>query len=380
MTTSPTTAAAIDLITSSEPVSQDDIDRRLSPAHRIGPASAVLQTVQAIRLSRPRVVRSTRESDQLTAVHVESEAGIAGIVYVQETAEGRLEGLRLVAAVPPLADADDLRGALSDVAGTVSVLIRDGARLDRSGAEVVAGSSLMKLFLLDAALGAVESGEFSLATDCVIRASDISYLSSGLTPAHIGRSVSLRDLCSLMVLRSDNSAADILLRILGAERILATAESHGLSRALNTPLLSTRDYYRRAWGAAADPAADHATVDALLRANALEDIRYPDGLDYFVTPESIDSVMRRLSERPWTPWLTENRWETAPIIQFKGGSAPGVLAGSWLLVTPDSVKGLTFCLNGDQPLGAIEEVYAFACAEAVLSTGDMSRSDGTRGI
>ncbi|QHC55087.1 serine hydrolase [Rathayibacter tanaceti] len=260
------------------------------------------------------------------------------------------------------------------------MLIRDGAGLERAGADVVAGSSLMKLFLLDAALGAVESGEFSLATECLIRASDISYLSSGLTTAHIGRPVSIRDLCSLMILRSDNSAADILLRILGPERILSTAESHGLSRTINTPLLSTRDYFSRAWGAGMDPAADHADIDALLRANALEEIRYTDGLDYFMTLESVDSVMRRLSERPWTPWLTENRSESAPIVQFKGGSAPGVLAGSWLLVAPDSVRGLTFCLNGDQPLGAIEEVYAFTCAEAVLTTGDVSQSDGTRGV
>lgn len=79
-------------------------------------------------------------------------------------------------------------------------------------------------------------------------------------------------------------------------------------------------------------------------------------------------------------------------MQFKGGSAPGVLAGSWLIVGPDSARGLTFCLNGDRPFGAIEEVYAFSCAEALLSkeavltgdavlvTGEALHDDETEGI
>lgn len=392
MTTSRTTAAAVELLLSGEQVSKDEIDRRLRPAHRIGPESAVLQTVQAIQLSRPRFVNSTRESARLTAVQIESEAGIAGVVYVQETGDGRLEGMRLTTPVPRIRDAEELRRALSAVAGTVSVLTRDGGVVAQSGPDVVAGSSLMKLFILDATLAAVESRAFSLATECVILKSDISYLSSGLTTAHIGTSIPVGDLCSLMTLRSDNTAADLLLRILGPEKILATAEFHGVPRTLNTPLLSTRDYLLRAWGRGLESAADHSVIDSHLRASALNSIRYTDGLDYFITPESIDSVMRRLSERSWTPWHMENHPEGEPIVQFKGGSAPGVLAGSWLFVGPDSARGLTFCLNEDRALGAIEEVYAFSCAEALLSkeavltgyavlaTGEASHDDETVGI
>ncbi|AZZ54664.1 serine hydrolase [Rathayibacter iranicus] len=392
MKTSPTTAAAIELFLSGEQVSKDEIDRRLRPAQRIGPESAVLQTVQAIQLSRPRLVHSTRESACLTAVQVESEGGIAGVVYVQETADGRLEGLRLTTPVPRIRDAEELRMALSAVAGTVSVLSRDGGIVARSGPNVIAGSSLMKLFILDATLAAVESRALSLATECVIRQSDISYLSSGLTAAHVGKSISVGDLCSLLTLRSDNTAADLFLRILGSEKILATAEFHGVPRTLNTPLLSTREYFLRAWGRGMESVAEHSVVDSHLRERALKCIRYTDGLDYFITLESIDNVMRRLSERSWTPWHVENHPEGAPIMQFKGGSAPGVLAGSWLIVGPDSARGLTFCLNGDRPFGAIEEVYAFSCAEALLSkeavltgdavlvTGEALHDDETEGI
>lgn len=398
--------AVVDLLTTTEPITQAVVDERLRPAHRIGPESAILQTLQSVRLSGLRVLGVSAEPAEvvrLTSIRVTTAVGVDAVVYVQETADGRLEGLRFVTPVPAITDAEQLRAALSVVGETVSVLTRSAGEVQQVGAEVVAGSSLMKLFILDSVLAAVDRGELSLEHECVIRRSDIAYLSSGLTTEHIGLPVTIRDLATLMTVRSDNSAADILTRVIGADRILADAAAHGLPGELNTPFRTTKAYFRQAWGAAITDGATHAEIDAHLRRVALETIVHSAGFDYFLRLEAVDSVMRSLSRRRWTPWMSvstngadqhvesvsgddsrervshQNRPSDAPIdekstdsyepvTQFKGGSAPGVLAGAWFRRDGDSETGLAFCLNESKPLGAIEEIYAFTCAEALLGT------------
>lgn len=228
-------------------------------------------------------------------------------------------------------------------------------------------ASTFKLWVLEAVARAVEDGTLSWNQRLTVD-DDVRSLPSGtLQDQPTGHQVSLSQAAAGMIAISDNTAADMLIRAVGRDAVEATMRDTGHSAPeLNTPLLTTREFFTigwsaggallEAWRAAADAgspddvaAARRNVVDDVPRgplsvtADDVEDPVWPDGVDWFATPGDVCRIMAALHARPaddpdgamLRTILGHNRGtdidpSTWPYVAYKGGSARGVLAASWL--------------------------------------------------
>jgi len=111
---------------------------------------------------------------------------------------------------------------LKDIPGQTGFYYK---RLD--GSEIVAfnedrifyAASLIKIPILIEAFDRVRLGEMDFDKKYEVRKSDKVPSCGALTYMHDGLEVTFRDLCVLMIIHSDNTAANMLIRILDMERI-----------------------------------------------------------------------------------------------------------------------------------------------------------------
>lgn len=87
------------------------------------------------------------------------------------------------------------------------------------GDTVMYAASVIKLFILAAAHAAVEAGRLTFETEYTLRREVCVPSCGALTYMHNGLQVTVRDLCNLMVILSDNTATNCLIDLLGEEEI-----------------------------------------------------------------------------------------------------------------------------------------------------------------
>ncbi|MBD7980726.1 serine hydrolase [Oerskovia merdavium] len=221
--------------------------------------------------------------------------------------------------------------------------------------EVLPLGSIFKLYVLGAVSQAVEAGTLTWDDELTVT-DDVRSLPSGqLQDAPTGTVVTVREAAGLMISISDNTATDLLVQAVGRDVVeRAQAELGHADPSLNTPFLTTRDAFTIAWGspsqatgwAAAGTAERRALLDALpggpldVDPAGVTTPVWQDDVDWFATSSDLcaahvwlhdrgeqDPVVREvLSVNPGIE-VDATAW---PYVAFKGGSAPGVLAGSWL--------------------------------------------------
>lgn len=117
-----------------------------------------------------------------------------------------------------------------DAGGNVSVGVREmrsGASLERDPDRVFPSASVIKLPILVALLARVEAGELewdrrvSLTEEACVEGSGV------LRELHRGIELTLRDLARLMIVVSDNTASNLLIDLVGIERVNALLASLG---------------------------------------------------------------------------------------------------------------------------------------------------------
>ncbi|MBI9113454.1 serine hydrolase [Sanguibacter suaedae] len=297
---------------------------------------------------------------------------------------------------PPAADWDELDGMLEDFTGAdaalrVATLEDDGtcAPVHESGStsDALPMGSVFKLYVLGAVVDAVEGGTLTWDTMLVLT-DDVKSLPSGtLQDEPAGTEVRVQDAAAAMISASDNTATDLLMATVGREAVEAAMVGMGHhAPALNSPFLSTRDLFWLGWGGAPLEGAwsdlDDAEQLAVLEqapAGILDidpatvtDPVWQDGLDWFATSDDLCAAHHALQEMagtdagaPVRDILSANpgidvETDTWPYVAFKGGSAPGVLAGSWYAENTDGEPYLvTLQLVSDQP-AAVADVSGFA--------------------
>lgn len=229
--------------------------------------------------------------------------------------------------------------------------IVSGAKPD----EQFAIGSTFKLWVLDALAEEIEAGR--LRWDQVVRLGPRS-LPGGITQDWPeGAAVTVETLATLMISRSDNTATDTLIRLVGRERIGQRVRATGHSApARMLPLLTTaeafalklsppaeRDAYARADEAGqARMLAELDPYKAIVEAD-LAKLAAPTAIDaaeWFASPADIarvlDSLRRRADPRalqilavaPSMPGELRKRFA---YVGYKGGSEAGVLNLTWLL-------------------------------------------------
>jgi beta-lactamase class A len=305
---------------------------------------------------------------------VDASSPTAGIVFVRfERAVVRLqmavgsqpphlvEGLLVAGAESSAADMAAVFGELVGLPGEVSLA---AARLEEAGPasfltqeadRPMAIGSAFKLFILAELVRSVKAGERKW--------SDVVPLGAPSLPSGLvqdwpkGSPITLHSLAALMISRSDNSATDSLLAVLGRDKVERLLPALGVrAPERNRPFLSTREAFALKLG---DPAilsrwkaADEAGRRALLAqldrvdAAALDPSRLGGRpaeiatVEWFASPDDLVRTLdwlRRSGDRTALDLLAINPGLGPALARefdyfgFKGGSEPGVLNLSFLL-------------------------------------------------
>ena len=322
-----------------------------------------------------RLERIERAGPHTGIIHVGFERMIVRMQMAIEPAAPHLvNGLQVVGSDPRGGDtADALLRDLRALPGQVSFQI---ARLDGSTWTSLAAhqpdralaiGSTFKLIILAELSRQVQAGQRRWNDVVPI---DRHSLPSGLLQDWpLGSPVTIHTLATLMISRSDNTATDVLLRLVGRENVEAMMARMGMaSAARNRPFLTTLEAFQLKADEAAIrtrwAAADEAARRRLLRE------RYEQGgasIDFSRIftggPIAIDTVEWFASSGDLVKvmdWLRRHGDDTARAVMavnsglgpdvarrfaymgFKGGSEPGVInltflirnnAGQWHVVT-----------------------------------------------
>ncbi|MCE7984434.1 MAG: hypothetical protein DYG89_24950 [Caldilinea sp. CFX5] len=290
--------------------------------------------------------------------------------------EGRIVGLFIAPATPPVNNLDEAMAQFAKLPGTVSVLVRkNGETVAAHNAdEPLAVGSAFKLAILAALQAQIEAGEHQWAEVVPLDPAWKSLPGGILQTWPDDSPLTLHTLATLMISISDNTAADALLHIVGRDAVEEYAGA-------NQPLLTTQEAVKLKATANADllkryQAGDDAAqrqVLAELAAHplpALADLPSTPTLavEWFFTPGELCDLMQQVQA---LDVMTVNPGLANPAawaqVAFKGGAELGVLNFTHWLVAAD---GATYCVvvtqNRDD--GPVNEDQLTALTRALLGT------------
>lgn len=260
--------------------------------------------------------------------------------------------------------------------------------IDLNPDQTLAIGSAFKLFLLAKLSDEVLAGRKKWTDVVPLRAEWRSLPSGLLQDWPEGSPVTLFTLASLMVSRSDNTAADQLLFLLGREKVEVALSGMGISASTrNRPLLSTQELFKLklalppevldAYAAADEPRRRQMLKEEVARAKLDEPrllsspLRIED-VEWFASPADLGRLLDRLRapEQEQARNLLgimppfdqmDQDWD---YVGFKGGAECGVIcftlllksrAGSWYSVAV-AWNNPQQQVNADQLLGWVERL------------------------
>ena len=285
------------------------------------------------------------------------ERGILDVKAFQVDDQGRVTSL-LIAPVTPEVNFkswEEAQAALAALPGQVSLLVWDVtngktvAALNPS--RLLAVGSTFKLAILAEVQAQVSRGERAWTDEVVLTDVDRSLPSGTLQDAPANSRYTLRDLAARMIRESDNTATDLLLRVVGRAGVEArlgqtampnTREAFALKNPVNLELLRAyraaglnRDARRAVLAQAAIAPLPGAALFAAGPVARDE--------EWFVTAERLCTLMNTVAALPETrqnPGVANLADFQA--VSYKGGSEPGVLNLTTQLTTK---AGGTYCVS-----------------------------------
>jgi len=249
--------------------------------------------------------------------------------------------------------------------------------------------STMKLYLL-AQLGR-EVAQGKRSWNDVVSLSTKSFPSGMLQDWPAGAPVTLHTLASLMISISDNTATDILTRLLGQEAIADMLRRSGhADPALNAPWMTTRELFLLK-GGKRSRMRSYVSGSQDERARILAGIERPAvsvddvnaafakgpvalGIEWFASPRDLAGLLRAMLAESDSQVFTimainesfpGSRRDAWRYVGFKGGSEPGVLNLTWLL-TDAGGRDHILTLGWSNPDAPVEEARLEALARRIL--------------
>jgi beta-lactamase class A len=357
---------------------------------QVSPAvlNQALETVVSVKLL------SIQVSELSTLVASASTGGAVQQAQVWLTVDrrGLISGLRISPATtgPAPATWAGVDAALRSVAPRVRLLVANVSSgscqpvhsIDPATAAPLGAA--FKLYVLDALSNAVASGKVHWNQPLSVTAQ-----LKGLPPGELqnepeGTQISVLDTAAKMISISDNTAADMLINLLGRPGVEAALTATGMaSPALDRPFLTTREIFilkldrwpalAKRYIAANEPSrrallastVDRAPLPAVSAAGAWITPRDINSLEYFASASdicrayaSLASLARRPGLSPIGQVLSLNddglqleptQWQA---VWFQGGSETGVLPLAYLATTRTGQSYVVTVLaeNPSQPL------------------------------
>jgi beta-lactamase class A len=332
------------------------------------------------------IERIEAQSPDSATIHVGFERAVVRMsMSLEPVAPHRIAGLLVTGSDPRGGDsAQALLPELQALPGSVSFAI---ARLGEGAPALVAGhqpdralaiGSAFKLIILGELSRQVKAGERRWSD---VAAIDLHSFPSGiLQDWPLGSPVTLHTLAALMISRSDNTATDILLRLLGRENVERMMARMGVAAAArNRPLLTTLEAFQlklgtperlASWQQADEAARRRLLGERLGAAGAPVDVSRisasPTAIDTVEWFASANDLVRVMD------WLRANGDQTLHAIMainsgigpqaagafdyfgFKGGSEPGVINLTFLV---RNKQGVWHAVTGswNNPAAAVED-------------------------
>ncbi|MGI9499089.1 MAG: serine hydrolase [Geminicoccaceae bacterium] len=254
---------------------------------------------------------------------------------IARNTDGKIDRLSLYQPVWRNAALDDLLGEIASFEGSVSyaVFVGDGAN-----GELIAGhdadrpmavGSAFKLIVLAAILGVIEEGEADWSDVVKLEKKHISLPSGRLQNMPIGSPFTLHTLAAAMIADSDNTATDVLIDVLGRDRLEALS---GLK-----PFLTTREFFQLKAGKKvyeryekADLSGRYAILDTLGDAPlpSPHEVLTPwqPEAEWLLSTEALCNWITKVADLDLMQlnpgMLRQSGWQR---IAYKGGSETGVL-------------------------------------------------------
>lgn len=348
------TETILELITNKNCLSNDKLSNIVEDSCNVTEIHKLRDLIETLQ-SKSIEVRYTEKADEIQLRTNE----IKGCLKVISGRSGKLDKLIIKPFVPEIDSIESLINTLSILGGDVDSCV-SYEYIDTNfsaGKKSIAVSSLFKIVVSAALCDEIRKGHFKLSTRYRIQENDISFLSAGLRYKDIGQEVSIKDLLSLMLLASDNSAMDIVIKLIGITKL--ENYINRFSREHNSNFLAkielSKILYGEAWNI--------KEVTQYEPKNYMNLVRWNLGFDYFFPLDLINQFSLELSNFEWLPWDDLGK---EPIIIYKGGSAPGVLSALWCTRHQSKNKVLSFAINRDEPYNILEELFAYESARKLL--------------
>ena len=337
---------------------------------------------------------SIQVSEPSTLVAIVSISGVIPRAQVALTVDSRglISGLRISPATtaPVPATWAGVNAALRTVAPQVRLLVANVSNgscqpvdsIDPGTAAPL--GSAFKLYVLDALGNAVASGKVHWNQPLTVTAQLKSLPSGELQTKPDGTQISVQDTAAKMISISDNTAANMLINLVGRPAVEAALTTTGMADpALDQPFLTTRELFilkLDQWPALANryiaanqagrrallaSTIDRAPLPAVAAAKAWTTPRDINSLEWFASANdicraytSLAALVRRPGLSPIGQVLSLNdgglqldpaQWKTT---WFKGGSEPGVLTLTYLATTRTGQSYVVTVLaeNPSQPI------------------------------
>ncbi|MFT3942270.1 MAG: Cpe/LpqF family protein [Ancrocorticia sp.] len=333
-------------------------------------AEELVQLVnQQLRPAHPFTATHYQGDERQAITELSSELSPALDMTVALNDEGQIIGLFFAPAskkdAEQAASMEELKERLEEFPATVHALmapveiLQTGGEpvLDMSSTEPAPLGSIFKLYVLLALSESIKNGDLTWEDELTITDEVRSLPSGELQDEPNGTIVTVRDAATKMIEISDNTATDMLIQRLGRETVEAAVVASGHHDPdLMQPFPSTRELFQIEWGnpeylerwTSGTAEERHALLDELSRQPfTIEDLTignnalWTKGVEWFASPRDIatvhvalqatgDRVVREILGR--NPGVPADSWE---YVAYKGGSSPGVLAGSWLTEDAD---------------------------------------------
>ncbi|WP_261664678.1 serine hydrolase [Deinococcus sp. Marseille-Q6407] len=255
--------------------------------------------------------------------------------------------------------------AASGFAGTVGLLIQDEAGRELcslNADQVFPAASLIKLPLLVLGLQAAQRGEVLLQERLPLPAHERAPGAGVLHELDAGLALSWRDLLTLMIIVSDNTAANLVIERLGLERVQATLPRLGLTSTrlvgkLQQPPERQNAAQRRGERNATTPRDQLRLLGALRRGELLNPAHTALALDILGRQQLRDLIGRRVPCGPGGLPLYQ--------VLSKSGELTGVHHDAGWLLTPRPLAVACLSQGGEDPREHPENRDVLRLAEAL---------------
>jgi beta-lactamase class A len=286
-------------------------------------------------------------------------------------AADKIAGLLFRPPVASTATIEDVLAEMAALAPQSAVLVTEnGVPLHAKDADTaLAIGSAFKLGVLKALRAQIEAGGKSWDQVVELEAGDVSLPSGMLQGWPVGAPLTLHTLASLMISISDNTATDVLMRVVGRD---AVETALGIAPAITTRelfvLKGERELLARYL---AGDLADKRAVLAEAATKPLPDgtkalSPHDQGAEWYVPPTALCALIESVADLDVThinPGVANKKDWTQ--VAFKGGSETGVLNLTTAVTAKD---GTRYCVAASwNDSKAIEEAKATSAYATLLS-------------